>query len=76
MKKKSNLSILLSYPFYQHVSLSLKKTRMNNISSWTPVNRKSKKTPQEEEDDPDSKVFQEFLGKDSLFFHDHQKLRI
>ena len=49
---------------------------MNNISSWTPVNRKSKKTPQEEEDDPDSKVFKEFLGKDNLFFHDHQKLRI
>ena len=65
MKKRSNLSIILSYPFYQHVSLFLKKTTMNTISSWTPVNRKSKKTPQEEEDDPDSKVFQEFLGKDN-----------
>ena len=40
---------------------------MNNISSWTPVNRKVRKTPQEQEDDPDSKVFQEFLGKNNLF---------
>ena len=71
--KDKNRIVRLSYlsrpSIHQQISFSpLNQKTMNNISSWTPVNKKVKTPAPDSTNDVDSSVLQEFLGWFSSYF--------